>query len=85
MSRALNINAPEADIVASCAKAGITISMVEKLQSGGTRVVLNNTADAQAVAKTFSRKLLTDDVTRMPLFPDRGSASGRRGAPQWPR
>jgi hypothetical protein len=85
MSRAININAAEADIVASCAKAGITISMIERLPSGGNRVVLNNTADTKAVAKTFSRQLLTDDVPRRPHFPGRASAgTGSRGAPQWP-
>ena len=85
MSRALNIDAAEADIRASCAKAGITISMIERLQSGGTRVVLNTSVDAKAVAKTYSQKLLSPDVLRNPRFPDRVSVgTGRRGAPQWP-
>jgi hypothetical protein len=81
MSRALNIDADQADVQASCEKAGITISMIERLQSGGTRVVLNNTVDAQAVAKTYSKKLLSEDATRRPIFPDRGSAgTARRSA-----
>jgi hypothetical protein len=83
MSRALNIDASEAEIMASCASAGIVISMIERLQSGGTRVVLNNAVDAKAVARTYRLKLLTGEVTRLAIFAHR--RPGRGGAPQWPR
>ena len=39
MSRALNINTSEADVTAACQTAGIPISTIERLVSGGTRVV----------------------------------------------
>ena len=64
MSRAINIDAPEADIVASCAKKRLTISAIETLRSGGTRVVMNNADDAAIVAKQFRAKIIAGDVTR---------------------
>jgi hypothetical protein len=78
MSRALNINATEADITGACATAGIAISTIERLVSGGTRVVLNNSVDAASVAKTFKTKLLSGPVTRLQTRLNRGhrGASG---------
>ena len=36
MSRALNINATEAHVLATCAKRNVPISAIEPLHSGGT-------------------------------------------------
>jgi hypothetical protein len=47
MSRALNINATQADIMAVRAQRNIGISAIEGLHSGGTRVVMNNIDDAR--------------------------------------
>lgn len=78
MSRALNINATEADITAACNTAGITISTIEKLVSGGTRVVFNNAVDAASMAKTYKAKLQTGPVKRAMTRLNRGhrGASG---------
>ena len=78
MSRALNIDTTEADVMAACQVAGIGISTIERLVSGGTRVVLNNAVDAAAVAKTFKAKLLQGPVTRLQTRLNRGhrGASG---------
>ena len=78
MSRALNINTSEADVTAACLAAGIPISTIERLVSGGTRVVLNNSVDAAAIAKTFKTKLLSGPVTRLQTRLNRGhrGASG---------
>ena len=78
MSRALNINATDAEITAACANAGVAISTIERLVSGGTRVVLNNAVDAASIAKTFKSKLLTGPVTRLQTRLNRGhrGASG---------
>jgi len=67
MSRALNINATQAHIVASCAKQQVEISTIEPLQSGGTRVVLLNSADTAAISKTYGSKVLAGPVRRMPI------------------
>ena len=78
MSRALNINAAEGDIVVTCEKFGIQISMIERLRSGGTRIVLNNATDTASIAKAYGPRLLTGPVTRMQTRLNRGcrGASG---------
>jgi hypothetical protein len=81
MSRALNIKAAEADIVATCKKFGIGISMIERLHSGGTRIVLNNAADTVSIAKAYGSKLLTGPVTRMQTRLNRGHRGAGRGSP----
>ena len=78
MSRALNINSTEAEVTAACQAAGIPISTIERLVSGGTRVVFNNSVDAASIAKTYKSKLLTGPVTRLQTRLNRGhrGASG---------
>lgn len=78
MSRALNINAAEDDIIATCKKSGIEISMIEQLHSGGTRIVLNNTTDTASIAETYRTKLLTGPVTRMQTRLNRGYRGASR-------
>ena len=72
MSRALNINALEGDIAATCKKFGIEISMIERLHSGGTRIVLNNAVDTASIADAYRARLLAGPVTRMQTRLNRG-------------
>jgi len=82
MSRAININAAEIDIVATCEKLGIAISMIERLPSGGTRIVLKSTGDTASIAKAFRSKILTGPVTRLPTRLNRGHRGvGGLGSP----
>jgi len=67
MSRAININAPQADVLAACAKRKIGISAIETLRSGGTRVVMNNALDAATLAKFYRSKVIAGVVKRTPL------------------
>ena len=67
MSRALNIAATEADVLATCSKKNAAISTIEALQSGGTRVVLNNAIDAAAIRKAFGSKVIAGKVQRKPI------------------
>ena len=78
MSRAINVNASQADVTAACETAGISISTIERLISGGTRVVFNNAVDTASMAKAFKTKLLTGPVTRAQTRLNRGhrGASG---------
>ncbi|MCW4461309.1 hypothetical protein OK349_06290 [Sphingomonas sp. BT-65] len=66
MSRALNINATQEHVVAACAKHKIPISAIETLQSGGTRVVMNNADDTARVAKAYGSKVIKGVATRFP-------------------
>lgn len=64
MSRALNVNAEQAHVVATCAKHKATISAIETLLSGGTRVVLMNADDAANIRKAYGSKVMTGPVKR---------------------
>jgi hypothetical protein len=66
MSRALNLNASEAEVLASCTRANAPITQIETLPSGGTRVVFRNGDDAAAIGKLYKGKIITDAVTRAP-------------------
>jgi hypothetical protein len=67
MSRAINVNAPQADVVKLCGKHNAAISAIETLVSGGTRVVFNNSDSTATMTRVFGRKVLTGAVTRTPL------------------
>lgn len=64
ISRAINIRAEEAQVVAVCKKHKVVISAIETLPSGGTRVVLTNATEAAAIAKAFGSKVMTGPVMR---------------------
>jgi hypothetical protein len=64
MSRAVQVDAPRDAVVAMCAKRGVTISAIEALVSGGTRVVLNTGADAEIVRTAYRTKIITAPVVR---------------------
>jgi hypothetical protein len=66
MSRALNINATPGHVTATCAKGNATISAIEALQSGGTRVVMNNAEDVAMLTKIYGSKVITGAVKRTP-------------------
>jgi hypothetical protein len=67
MSRALNINATQDHVLATCAKKSLAVSSIETLRSGGTRVVMNNAVDSAVVAKAYGSKVITGVVSRTPI------------------
>lgn len=64
MSRAINIDAGEDHVAATCGKLKVAISAIETLDSGGVRVVLNNIEDAAKVRKAYGAKVITGEVDR---------------------
>jgi diketogulonate reductase-like aldo/keto reductase len=66
VSRAINVNATQAHVMALCAKRNIPISAIETLSSGGTRVVMNNADDTADIAKAYGSKVIAGPVTRTP-------------------
>ena len=66
MSRAINVKATPEHVIATCAKRKVTISAIEALQSGGTRVVMNNSQDTALIARAYGSKVITGDVVRTP-------------------
>ena len=65
-SRAVNVDASEANVKAFCAKHNVEISAIEPLLSGGTRVVMVNGDGAAVIRTGFKSKLLTANVKRTP-------------------
>lgn len=66
MSRALNVKATVAEVVAFSAKHNAAISAIEALHPEGTRVVYMNADDAATVARAYGNRVLKGEVTRMP-------------------
>ncbi len=64
ISRAVNVSVEQAQVVTMCKKHDAIISAIETLPSGGTRVVLMNSADAAKIIKAFGSKVLTGTVAR---------------------
>lgn len=66
MSRAINIKATKDHVIATCAKRKVSISAIEALVSGGTRVVMNNAIDTALITKAYGSKVISGAVTRIP-------------------
>lgn len=73
MSRAIAINASVEQVTDYCTKQGFGISVIEPLVSGGTRVVLNNMEDAEAVRRGMKTRLINTPVVRSSLYAARTS------------
>lgn len=67
MSRALNVDATTTEVSAMCLKHKATISAIEALPAGGTRVVMMNADDAAVITRAFKKRVLGADVRRTPL------------------
>ena len=65
-SRAMNVTASQADVRALCERHKTSISAIEALPAGGTRLVLSNADDAAVMRKAFKSKLIVGDVARTP-------------------
>lgn len=67
MSRALNIDATQDHVIATCAKHNALISTIETLPSGCTRVVLRTGDAAAVIQRSYGKNIITDPVARTPL------------------
>ncbi len=66
MSRALNLNAPPEHVTEMCAKHKAGITQIEKLVSGGTRVVLKDAESAVVIGRAYKGKILGEREKRAP-------------------
>lgn len=64
MSRAINLSMPEAGVVASCLKAGVSISAIEVLPSGGTHLVCTTGDGAETMRVKLKAHLIEGRVKR---------------------
>lgn len=67
MSRALNIDASQDDVTATCLRLGAAISTIETLPGGCTRVVLCSADGAAFVQRQYRGKIITTPMARTPL------------------
>lgn len=68
MSRAMNILLPEAEVLGKCRKAGVSISAIEPLPSGGTHLVCTTSEGAEQMRGEFKTTLVTGRVKRFPFY-----------------
>lgn len=64
MSRAMNINLPEAKVQTACDKAKISVSAIETLPSGGTRLVCTREEGAEEMRVVFRTHIIEGNVKR---------------------
>jgi hypothetical protein len=71
MSRELYLSMDEGQLVAACLKEKVGISAVERLPSGGVRLVCMSGAGADQMRRAFEKHLITEEVVRHKHRPDR--------------
>lgn len=64
MSRVLHLTLDEGEVVTKCLNADVGISAIERLPTGGTRLVCMSTEGADTMRKKFRGKLISGSVTR---------------------
>ena len=80
MSRAINSLLSVEEIEKICTTKSFRVSTVEPLQSGGSRVVLLDSRDADALRLLLKNKVITGEVRRSPLHVSRHPASFARSS-----
>ena len=68
MSRAMNLALPEAEVKQICLSQGVSISAIEPLQSGGTRLVCTSSAGADEMRLRLRGHLIEGDVIRYRFY-----------------
>ncbi|RYD44028.1 MAG: hypothetical protein EOP63_07345 [Sphingomonadales bacterium] len=64
MSRAMNLALPEAEVKDICLAQGVSISAIEPLPSGGTRLICTTPAGAEAMRQRLRGHIIDGAVTR---------------------
>ena len=72
MSRAMNVKMAEDQVKALCDKAGVSISAIEVLPSGGTHLVCTTSDGAEAMRGKLKSHLIEGTVRRFPFINSRG-------------
>lgn len=64
MSRAMNVSISRDKVEALCTRHKVSISAIETLLSGGTRLVLNTIEEAATMQRALRGKLIEGPVVR---------------------
>ncbi|WP_422061662.1 hypothetical protein [Sphingopyxis sp.] len=68
MSRAINLTLPESEVTAICRAAGISVSAIEPLKSGGTRVVCTTGEGADEIRLRLAGNIIDGVVDRYRFY-----------------
>lgn len=68
MSRAINLTLAEPEVIARCKAAGITISAIEQLPSGGTHLVCTTSEGAEEMRRRLRDHIILGKVKRFPFY-----------------
>lgn len=68
MSRAMNVKLTETQVAAQCLAAGVSVSVLEVLPSGGTHLVCTTSEGADEIRIKFKNHLIAGKVKRFPFF-----------------
>ena len=60
----MNITLPQSEVTARCSKAGVAISAIEELPTGGTHLVTVTSDGAAAMRRAFKNNLIEGRVQR---------------------
>lgn len=71
MSREIFLSMTEREVRDRCDKENVSISVLEPLPSGGTRLVCNSGDDAVAIRAKLKSKVITEGVERARFRPTR--------------
>ncbi len=69
----MNLTLAEADVVTKCRDAGVDISAIETLPSGGTHLVCTTSEGAVEARQKFGKHIIEGRVRRFPFYTVRGS------------
>jgi hypothetical protein len=72
MSRAMNLKLPEDKVRQRCDAAGVSISAIETLPSGGTHLVCTTGEGAEEMRLKLGAHLIEGPVRRFPFYRARG-------------
>ena len=76
MSRAMNLALPEAEVKDLCVSHGVSISAIEPLQSGGTRLICTTAAGAEDMRRHLGAHIIDGAVTRHRFYRPPGAQGG---------
>jgi hypothetical protein len=68
MSRAMNLTLTESEVTASCKTAGVVISAIETLKSGGTRLVCVTPDGAAKMRRKLKIHIIEGAVDRFRFY-----------------
>jgi hypothetical protein len=68
MSRAMNLDLAEADVAASCKSAGVAVSAIETLPTGGTHLVCVTAEGAGEMRQKLKKHVIEGRVRRYAFY-----------------